>query len=74
VIDGKTYNYVTSWKDAAGNTVSFPLTRTYDEIAALAGDGTTTDIQLYAQYRSQIKITLHFNEVRRTNGTIINTE
>ncbi len=74
VIDGKTYNYVTSWKDAAGNTVSFPLTRTYDEIADLAGDGTTTDIQLYAQYRSQIKITLHFNEVRRTNGTIINTE
>ena len=73
-VDGKTFNYVTSWKDANGNAVTFPLSRTFEEIEELAGDETTVDVQLYAQYRKQIRITLHFNEVRRANGTMINYE
>ena len=66
------YTYLSSWTDGEnGNQISFPLSLTYEEAAALAGAEETTDVYLYAQYsyRENRNLTFRYEGILKANGT-----
>ena len=71
---GKTLKFINTWKEEGGSAASFPLSMSYEKAADLLNEGNTVDVNLYAQYRSDVKITLHFNEIRLANGGMTSAE
>lgn len=71
VKDGKEYIFSSNaWKDENGNPTSgswFEIP--YADAQAAAGASNVADINLYAVYRPNIKVTLHFTDIRHANGT-----
>lgn len=77
VVGDDTYTFTNTWKLEDGSAVTFPYSLTYEEAAALTDGGTTGDVYLYANYRKKrpdIKVTVHFVDIRHANGTITEAE
>ena len=72
--DGKMYHATALWKDEAGGTVNSYVRLSYAQIAELAGEGTTLDLNYYVSYRTDVQLSLYFKDIRHADGTITEAE
>lgn len=73
IVNGDTYTFQNKWTYEDGSNITFPLSMTYDQVAAYAGDGTTAEINLYAVYkkkRPNVRVTVEFKNIRKPTGEI----
>jgi hypothetical protein len=73
-IDGKTYHATSIWKADDGSTVNSMVSMKYDDLAELAGDGNTVDLNYRVSYRTDIQLSLYFKDIRHADGTTTEAE
>lgn len=70
--NGMVTEFTQIWKNASGSETAFPLSMSYEEAADLTLDGSNVNVEIYAQYsthKESAKITLRFEDIRKTDGS-----